>query len=92
VQPQANLVRVKNPAYSSLAAFLAHYRVLKSVASRGPEDEQLLAEMSAAIATLAPEVRAALDSTEDAPAANRHRARAESQLRRVLAARGMLAS
>jgi hypothetical protein len=48
--------------------------------------------MSAAIATLAPEVRAALDSTEDAPAANRHRARAESQLRRVLAARGMLAS
>ena len=92
MQPQANLVRVKNPAYSSLAAFLAHYRVLKSVASRGPEDERLLAEMSAAIATLAPEVRAALDSTEDAPAANRHRARAESQLRRVLAARGMLAS
>jgi hypothetical protein len=47
--------------------------------------------MSATIATLAPEVRAALDSTEDTPAVNRHRARAESQLRRVLAARGMLA-
>jgi hypothetical protein len=91
VQRQANLVRVKNPAYSSLAAFLAHYRALKSAASRGPEDEQLLAEMSAAIATLAPEVNAALDSTEDTPAANRHRARAETQLHRVLAARGMVA-
>jgi hypothetical protein len=91
VQPQANLVRVKNPAYSSLAAFLAHYRALKSVASRGPEDERLLAEMSATIATLAPEVRAALDSTEDTPAAKRHRSRAESQLHRVLAARGMVA-
>jgi hypothetical protein len=88
VQPQANLVRVKNPAYSSLAAFLAHYRALKSAASHDPEDERLLAEMSA---TLAPEVRTALDSTEDTPAANRHRARAEFQLRRVLVASGMLA-
>jgi hypothetical protein len=91
VQPQANLVRVKNPAYSSLAAFLAHYRALKSGAALGPEDERLLAEMSAAIATLAPEVRAALDSTEDTPAANRHRARAEFQLRRELVACGMVA-
>jgi len=91
VQRQANLVRVKNPAYSSLAAFLAHYRALKSAASNRPEEEQLLAEMSAAIATLAPEVRAALVSTEDTHAANRHRARADYQLRRVLAARGMVA-
>jgi hypothetical protein len=91
VQPQANLVRVKNPAYSSLAAFLAHYRVLKSAASLGPEDERLLAQMSTTIATLAPEVRAALDSTEDTPAANRHRARAEFQLRRELVAQGMVA-
>jgi hypothetical protein len=91
VQRQANLVRVKNPAYSSLAAFLAHYRALKSAASRGPDDERLFGEMSAAIAMLAPEVRTAFDSTEDTPAANRHRARAEFQLRRALAARGMLA-
>ncbi len=91
MQPQANLVRVKNPAYSSLAAFLAHYRALKSGASLSPEEERLLAEMSATIATLAPEVRAALDSIEDTPASNRHRARAEFQLRRELAARGMLA-
>jgi hypothetical protein len=91
VQRQANLVRVKNPAYSSLAAFLADYRALRSAASRDSEDERLLAEMSAAIATLAPEVRAALDSTEDTAAAKRHRARAEFQLHRVLAARGMVA-
>jgi hypothetical protein len=91
VQRQANLVRVKNPAYSSLAAFLAHYHALKSAASLVPEDEPLLAEMSATIATLAPEVRTALDSTEDTPAASRHRARAEFQLHRVLAASGMVA-
>jgi hypothetical protein len=91
VQQQANLVRVKNPAYSSLAAFLEHYRALKSAAALGTEDERLLVEMSAAIATLAPEVRAALDSTEDTPAANRHRARAEFQLRRVLVSNGMVA-
>ena len=91
MQPQANLVRVKVPAYSSLAAFLAHYRALKSIPSRGPDDEEIFAEMLAAIATLAPEVRAALDSTEDNPAANRHRARAELQLRRVIAARGIVA-
>jgi len=82
---------VKNPAYSSLAAFLEHYRALKSGVPLGPEDERLFGEMSAAIATLAPEVRAALVSTEDTHAANRHRARADYQLRRVLAARGMVA-
>ena len=82
---------MKIPAYSSLAAFLAHYRALKSDASRGSDDEQLFAEMSAAIATLAPEARAALDSVEDSARAKRHRERAELQLRRELAARGIVA-
>jgi hypothetical protein len=82
---------VKNPEYSSLTAFLAHYRALKSTRSRGPDDERVFAEMSAAIETLAPEARAAIDSTEDSPSANRHRARAELRLRRQLAARGILA-
>ena len=91
MQPQANLVRVKIPAYSSLAAFLAHYRALKSDASRGADDQQVFAEMSAAIATLAPELRAALDSTDDTAGARRHRERAELQLRRELAARGIVA-
>ena len=82
---------MKLPAYSSLAAFLAHYHALKSDASRGADDEQLFAEMSAAIATLAPEARAALDSVEDSARAKRHRERAELQLRRELAARGIVA-
>jgi hypothetical protein len=82
---------VKNPGYSSLAAFLAHYHALKSTPSRGPDDERLFAEMSAAIATLEPETRAAIDFTEDDPIANRHRERAEVRLRRELSARGILA-
>jgi hypothetical protein len=82
---------VKVPAYSSLAAFLAHYRALKSDARRNADDEQLFAEMSAVIAILAPEARAALDSTEDSAGARRHRERAELQIRRELVARGILA-
>ncbi len=61
------------------------------MSSRGANDEQLLAEMSAAIATLAPDAHAALDSTEESAGAKRHRERAELQLRRVLTARGILA-
>jgi predicted deacylase len=82
---------MKLPAYSSLAAFLAHYHALKSDSSRSADDEQLLAGMSAAITTLAPEVRGALDCAEDSARARRHRERAELQLRRELAARGMVA-
>jgi hypothetical protein len=82
---------VKIPAYSSLAAFLAHYYALKTAPSRSPDDEKLFAEMSSVIAKLAPEARAALDSTEDTGSARRHRDRAELQLRRELAARGIIA-
>jgi hypothetical protein len=82
---------VKILAYSSLAAFLAHYRALKSDASRRADDEQLFVEMSAVIATLAPESRVALDSSEDTPSARRHRERAELQLRRELVARRIVA-
>jgi hypothetical protein len=82
---------MKLPAYSSLAAFLAHYHSLKSDSSRGADDEQLLFGMSAAIATLAPQDRAALDCAEDSARARRHRERAELRLRRELAARGIVA-
>ena len=82
---------MKHPAYSSLAAFLAHYHALKSLPSRSSDDEQLFAEMTAAIETLAPEGRAALDATDDNAAARRHRERAELHLRRILAARGIVA-
>jgi hypothetical protein len=83
---------VKIPAYSSLAAFLAHHRALTTASSRSPDDEQLFAEMSAAFATLAPEARAALNSTDDTGSARRHRERAQLQLRRELVARGIIAS
>jgi hypothetical protein len=81
---------VKIPPYSSLAAFLAHSHALKSDSSRSAGDEQLLAEMSAAIGTLPADARAALDSTDDNPSARRHRERAEIDLRRTLVARGIL--
>ena len=74
-----------------MTAFLAHYRALKSAASRSSDDEQLFGAMSAAIATLAPQARAALESVEDTARTNRHRDRAELQLRRELAARGIVA-
>jgi hypothetical protein len=82
---------VKIPAYSSLAAFLAHYRALKSDASRSADDDQLFAEMTAVIEALAPEARASLQSSEDGASARRHRERAELQLRRELVARGIVA-
>ena len=82
---------MKITAYSSLAAFLAHYHALNSISSRGSDDEKIFAEMSAAIATLPPEARAAFDSTEDSASAKRHRERAEVQLRRELIARGIVA-
>lgn len=82
---------MKLPAYSSLAAFLAHYRALKSAASPSSDDEQLLAEMTAAIGALTAETRAAFESNDSSPNARRHRERAELQLRRELAKRGIVA-
>lgn len=82
---------MKVPAYSSLAAFLAHYRALKSAASRSADEEQLLSEMISAIGALAPETRTALESTDSSANARRHRERAELQLRRELAKRGIVA-
>ncbi len=82
---------MKVPAYSSLTAFLAHYHALKSDPARGADDDQLFAAMSAGIAALAPEARAALDTVEDSAVARRHRERAELRLRRELAARGIVA-
>jgi hypothetical protein len=76
--------------YSSLAAFLAHHRALDSASSRTPDEDRLLAEMSAAIATLSTEERAALDSSEATASARRHRERAELHLRRELVARALL--
>jgi hypothetical protein len=89
------------PAYSSLEAFVAHYRLLRAANGRAaataaspphPTDAATLAEMELLVAELSPAERSAL--TADATvtgAALRHRARAEFHLRRLLAARGLLA-
>jgi len=82
---------MKSVSYSSLAAFLAHYRALaSSAASRTADEDRLFAELSAAIAILSPELRAALDSSDSTASAGRSRERAELHLRRELIARGIV--
>jgi len=84
------MAAMKPPPYSSLAAFLAHYRALSSGASRTADEDRLFAELSAAIAILSPELRAALDSSDSTASARRSRERAELHLRRELVARGIV--
>jgi len=81
---------MKSPPYSSLAAFMAHYQTLKALASRSSDEEQLFAEMTAALNALPPEPRAALDSGDSSASAKRPRERAELKLRRELVARGIV--
>ena len=82
---------MKNPAYSSLTAFLAHHRALQSAASRNADDDQLLAEMTGLLSALPPDELAAIASTNDDPSARRHRERAQLHLGRELIARGVIA-
>ena len=81
---------MKSPPYSSLAAFLAHYRALLSASSRTPDEDQIFAELTAAIAIVAPELATALDSSDSTASARRSRERAELHLRRELVARGIV--
>jgi len=91
---------MKADGYSSLTAFLAHYRAL-SAAARSDGDglssheRVLLAAMEQAFAALSREERTALlaesdDGTQSASALARRRARAELRLRRMLIARTLL--
>lgn len=99
---------MKLRAYSSLAAFMAHYAALRAAQSDGagtiragtssPDDAATLIEMERVIDELSDAERAALrdDAASLANAISsgapvRHRARAELKLRRLLAARGILA-
>ena len=81
---------MKSVPYSSLAAFLAHYRALLSASSRTPDEDQIFDQMTTAIAILSPELRAALDSSDSTASARRSRERAELHLRRELVARGIV--
>ena len=81
---------MKQPAYSSLEAFLAHYRALKSARDAGAEERRLLGAMEEWLKVLRAEERLALDSDSADPAVARHRERASLRLARELRARGML--
>jgi hypothetical protein len=95
---------MKLDAYSSLVAFLAHWRALKhaNADALAADDLARRAEMDEMIAALRPEERAALeaannhagsadDGSADAGATRRHRERAELRLVRELRARRLLA-
>ncbi len=77
-------------SYSSLAAFLAHYRALESASSRDANEVKQLAAMKALIDPLGPELTAALTADSADPTVRRHRERAELGLVRELRARGWL--
>jgi hypothetical protein len=93
--------------YSSIAAFLAHYDVLRAAhaerapaaSAPDPDDAARLTAMDAIIAKLSATDSMALRQDVasiqalgwDAPTTARHRARAELHLRRLLVARGILA-
>jgi len=74
--------------YSSLAAFLAHYRILKRAAQVTEEERERLAEMTKLAELLAPADREAIES--DTAAGGRRSERALRDLRRLLAERGVL--
>jgi hypothetical protein len=90
---------MKLDAYSSLAAFLAHWRALEHAPADDLAADELArrAAMGEIIAALRPEERAALEAVRmgaavaDDGSARRHRERAELRLARELRARGLLA-
>jgi len=83
---------VKPQAYSSVTAFVAHWRALETAdAQLHDDDRTLLAAMRDVIAMLRPDERAALESDANTGAAARHRERAHANLARELRTRGILA-
>jgi hypothetical protein len=81
---------MKLSTYSSVSAFIAHFRALKAARNRTVEEESLFVEMSEAVDSLHQPERAALESDEQISTARRRRERAEINLRRQLLARGIL--
>jgi hypothetical protein len=81
---------VKTEKYSSLAAFLAHYRALRRNHARSAEDGRRLAAMEQLLALLRSDEREAIESDSAAPEVARHRERTALKLRRELLARGVI--
>ncbi len=82
---------MKLEPYSSLAAFLAHWRTLARAGTLDGTERERLAAMQEILATLRPEELAALASPAVSGAPARHRERAELKLARELRTRGLLA-
>jgi hypothetical protein len=98
---------MKLRTYSSLAAFITHYETVRAAhanravagaaGTANPDDTATLAAMENIVGELSPADRDALRDASSSPDAHpsgdaaRHRARAELKLRRLLAARGLLA-
>jgi hypothetical protein len=76
--------------YSSVSAFIAHFRALKMARNRSLDEESLFNEMSAVVDSLHQPERTALESDEQTSTARRRREHAEINLRRQLLARGIL--
>jgi len=81
--------------YSSLAAFLAHYRALESSRNLSAKERSLLAEMHDLVAPVWPEIDKDIsflwaDSGPESGEIKRRRERADRELRRALLARGVL--
>jgi hypothetical protein len=81
---------VKLNSYSSLAAFLAHWRTLARAAALDEDDRDRLSAMREILTALRPEELAALEEPAADGASERHRERAELRLARELRSRGLL--
>ncbi|MFI5351983.1 MAG: hypothetical protein ACHQZS_03395 [Candidatus Binatales bacterium] len=79
--------------YSSLTAFLEHYKALKSSSDPAPEEISIRSEMEKLIDSAGPGARALLETEAVLSATGadlRRRQRAERELRRELLVRGVL--
>ncbi|HTY54002.1 MAG TPA: hypothetical protein VMB26_02315 [Candidatus Binataceae bacterium] len=75
-------------SYSSLAAFVAHYRILKHAPNLTEDEQVRLAEMTKLVESMTPADRATLES--DNAATDRRSERALRNLHQILAAHGVL--
>jgi hypothetical protein len=76
-------------SYGSVAAFLAHYDVLRRASALEAEDSERLKVMTEIIESLGTDA-AALKRDSPETTRDRHRERAERHLRRGLESRGVL--
>lgn len=81
---------MKLDTYSSMAAFIAHWRTLAQADALNKDDRERLSAMREILETLRPEELAALEEPAATGATARHRERAKLRLARELRSRGLL--